>query len=102
MELKHRTRHLAKKAYIMGRNEFSTFVMSSVGVLIYAIGVQWFTLPYHFPDAGVMGIALLLKYTIGFSPALFIWCDASTDSRASSSIDIQREMKCASVSIAAD
>ena len=71
MELKHRTRHLAKKAYIMGRNEFSTFVMSSVGVLIYAIGVQWFTLPYHFPDAGVMGIALLLKYTIGFSPALF-------------------------------
>ena len=71
MELKHRVRHTAKRAYILGRNEFSTFVISSLGVLIYSIGVIWFTLPYHFPDAGVMGIALLLKYTLGFSPALF-------------------------------
>ena len=71
MELKHRAGHMVKRAYILGRNEFSTFIMSSIGVLIYAIGVVWFTLPYHFPDAGVMGIALLLKYTIGFSPALF-------------------------------
>lgn len=71
MVLKHGTKYWVKRACILGRNEISTFFLSSLGVLIYAIGVSWFTLPYHFPDAGVMGIALLLKYTIGFSPALF-------------------------------
>lgn len=61
-----------KNIGLQAKIEFPTFLMSSFGVLIYAMGVMWLTVPYHFPDAGLVGLALLLKYTIGFSPSLFI------------------------------
>lgn len=51
-------------------SEWSTFVISTIGSLLYTIGVIGFTLPYRFPDAGVMGIAVILKYTIGLAPSL--------------------------------
>ncbi len=51
-------------------SEWSTFVISTIGSLLYTIGVIGFTLPYRFPDAGVMGIAIILKYTIGLAPSL--------------------------------
>ena len=61
-----------KNIGLQAKIEFPTFLMSSFGVLIYAMGVMWLTVPYHFPDAGLVGLALLLKYTIGFSPSVFI------------------------------
>lgn len=51
-------------------SEWSTFALCTLGSLIYSLGFVSLTIPYHFPDSGVMGIALLLKYTIGLSPAL--------------------------------
>ena len=51
-------------------SEWSTFVISTIGSLLYTIGVIGFTLPYRFPDAGVMGIAIILKYTIGLAPSI--------------------------------
>ena len=51
------------------RNELPTFIMSTLGVAIFSIGVVCFTLPYQFPDIGVIGIAVILKYSMGFSPA---------------------------------
>lgn len=53
--------------------EFPTLAMSSLGVLIYAMGVMWLTVPYHFPNAGVVGIALLLNYSTGFPPAILVF-----------------------------
>ena len=70
MDTKHHFKFYMKKIYIGALSEFPTFIMSSVGVLIYVLGVLGFTLPYHFPDAGLMGIAILLKYTMGFSPSV--------------------------------
>ena len=51
-------------------SEWSTFVISTIGSLLYTIGVIGFTLPYRFPDAGVMGIAIILKYAIGLAPSI--------------------------------
>jgi uncharacterized membrane-anchored protein YitT (DUF2179 family) len=51
-------------------SEWSTFVISTIGSLLYTIGVIGFTLPYRFPDAGVMGIAIIFKYAIGLAPSL--------------------------------
>ena len=70
MDTKHHFKFYMKKIYIGALSEFPTFIMSSAGVLIYVLGVLGFTLPYHFPDAGLMGIAILLKYTMGFSPSV--------------------------------
>ncbi|MCE5201500.1 MAG: YitT family protein [Synergistaceae bacterium] len=70
MDTKHKLKHLIVKTKIMGLSEWSTFVFSTLGITIYTLGVIGFTLPYHFPDAGVMGIAVILKYTMGISPAL--------------------------------
>ncbi|MDO5562719.1 MAG: YitT family protein [Synergistaceae bacterium] len=71
MDIDFKIKYFYQKALIHVKNEFSTFFFSSLGILIYTIGVIGFTVPYHFPDSGVMGIALIFKYTMGFSPALF-------------------------------
>lgn len=47
-----------------------TLVISAVGSLLYCVGVTAFTLPYRFPDTGVMGVAVILKYTLGIAPSL--------------------------------
>lgn len=51
-------------------SEWMTLVISVVGALFYCIGVTAFTLPYRFPDTGVMGVAVILKYTLGIAPSL--------------------------------
>jgi uncharacterized membrane-anchored protein YitT (DUF2179 family) len=64
------------------RDEWKVFVAITIGVIIYAIAVAYFTIPYRFPDLGVSGVAVLTNYVIGISPswviffanlALFIW-----------------------------
>lgn len=70
MEIKHKLKHLAVRTEIFVRNEWSTFAISTIGVLMYSIGVIGFTLPYRFPDSGVMGIAIILKYTLGLAPSI--------------------------------
>jgi len=70
MNTGHKLKHLYKKIQLLVLSEWMTFVISTAGSAIYTIGVLGFTLPYHFPDTGVMGIAVILKYTIGLSPAL--------------------------------
>ena len=70
VEIKHKLKHLAVKTEIFVLNEWSTFAISTLGSLMYTIGVIGFTLPYRFPDSGVMGIAILLKYTIGLAPSI--------------------------------
>ena len=70
LKIKHRLKHLTVKMELFVLSEWSTFVISTIGSLLYTIGVIGFTLPYRFPDAGVMGIAIILKYTIGLAPSL--------------------------------
>jgi len=70
MEIKHKLKHLAVKTEIFVLSEWSTFAISTIGSLMYTIGVIGFTLPYRFPDSGVMGIAILLKYTLGLAPSI--------------------------------
>lgn len=70
MDIKHRLKHFVKKIQLLVISEWSTFIISTIGSAIYTMGVIGFTLPYHFPDSGVMGIAILLKYALGFSPAV--------------------------------
>ena len=70
MEIKHKLKHLAVKTELFVLNEWSTFAISTIGSLMYTIGVIGFTLPYRFPDSGVMGIAILLKYTVGLAPSI--------------------------------
>ncbi|MGD9666917.1 MAG: YitT family protein [Synergistaceae bacterium] len=70
MKVKHRLKHLAVKMELFVLSEWSTFVISTIGSLLYTIGVIGFTLPYRFPDAGVMGIAIILKYAIGLAPSI--------------------------------
>lgn len=70
LNIRHRLKHLTVKMELFVLSEWSTFVISTIGSLLYTIGVIGFTLPYRFPDAGVMGIAVILKYTIGLAPSL--------------------------------
>lgn len=70
MKLKYKLKHFAVKMELFVLSEWSTFVISTIGVFLYTIGVIAFTLPYRFPDSGVMGIAVILKYTIGLAPSI--------------------------------
>ena len=70
LNIRHRLKHLTVKMELFVLSEWSTFVISTIGSLLYTIGVIGFTLPYRFPDAGVIGIAVILKYTIGLAPSL--------------------------------
>ena len=70
MKVKHRLKHITVKMELFVLSEWSTFVISTIGSLLYTIGVIGFTLPYRFPDAGVMGIAIIFKYAIGLAPSL--------------------------------
>lgn len=67
-------KHLKKKMQVFVLSEWMTLVISSIGSLLYCIGVTGFTLPYLFPDTGVMGIAVILKYTLGFAPSVITLC----------------------------
>lgn len=65
-------RTLWKRIKLVIMSEWHTFALVTVGTFFYALGVSAFTLPYRFPDAGVTGIAVLLKYTLNFPPSVFI------------------------------
>ncbi|RDW20914.1 YitT family protein [Oceanobacillus chungangensis] len=43
-----------------------------VGSLCIAIGINFFVIPYHLLDGGIIGIGLLLNYTYGLKPGLAI------------------------------
>jgi uncharacterized membrane-anchored protein YitT (DUF2179 family) len=43
-----------------------------VGSLCIAIGVNYFVIPYHLLDGGIIGIGLILNYTFGIQPGLAI------------------------------
>jgi len=64
------------------RDEWKIFIALTIGVIINAIAVSYFTIPYKFPDLGVAGLAVLTNYAFGISPVwviffgnlfLFIW-----------------------------
>jgi uncharacterized membrane-anchored protein YitT (DUF2179 family) len=59
-----------KKAFYFIKKEYNTFFLSTLGSVIFTIGVTGFTIPYHFPDSGLMGIALIFKYTVGLPPSI--------------------------------
>ena len=65
-----RPKHLWKKFLIMVSVEWKTLLISLLACFIYSVGVVGFTIPYKFADQGVMGIAVLLKYSMGLNPAL--------------------------------
>ena len=63
-------------------SEWKVFAAMTIGVIISAIAVAYFTIPYRFPDLGVSGLAVLSNYAFGISPVwviffgnllLFIW-----------------------------
>lgn len=70
MTTRQKFKHMKKKAQVFVLSEWMTLAVSAVGSLLYCIGVSAFTLPYRFPDTGVMGIAVILKYTLGIAPSL--------------------------------
>ena len=85
-----RLSHLLKKARLTLLSEWKTFIVSLLACAFYAIGVTALTLPYKFTDQGVMGIAVLLRYTLGFSTAitslainivLILWASRSLSKR---------------------
>lgn len=49
------------------RKEWRTLPIVFWGMLVYSTGVVLFTIPFRFPDSGVMGIASLLRYSFGLS-----------------------------------
>jgi uncharacterized membrane-anchored protein YitT (DUF2179 family) len=64
------------------RNEWKIFIAMTIGLIINAVAVSYFTIPYKFPDLGVSGLAVLTNYIFGISPVwviffgnllLFIW-----------------------------
>ncbi|KKI64893.1 uncharacterized membrane-anchored protein YitT (DUF2179 family) [Staphylococcus cohnii] len=51
------------------KNHYKSIILCLVGTFINAIGVNCFLLGSNLGDGGTVGIALALKYTLGFSPA---------------------------------
>lgn len=65
-------RRQGKRLTVLARAEWGAFLAVIAGTLIYAAGVMFFTVPYRFPDAGVMGIAVLANYSMGLSPVVVV------------------------------
>jgi uncharacterized membrane-anchored protein YitT (DUF2179 family) len=57
---------------IVAKAEWSTLVSVIFGCAAYTFGVMSFTVPFHFPDSGVTGIAILLNYTFGLSLPMLV------------------------------
>jgi uncharacterized membrane-anchored protein YitT (DUF2179 family) len=75
IKLKWNKRSLKKllaMAPIVARAELSTLLAVIFGTTVYTFGVMSFTVPFHFPDSGVTGIALLMSYAFGFSLPLMV------------------------------
>ncbi len=54
------------------RSEWSAFVLSTCGTVVFALGIMIFVIPNRFPDAGVSGLAVLSSYLWGISPAWLV------------------------------
>jgi uncharacterized membrane-anchored protein YitT (DUF2179 family) len=57
---------------IIARAEWNTFLAVIFGCAAYSVGVMSFTVPFHFPDSGVTGIAILANYSLGISLSLTV------------------------------
>ncbi|NLL37317.1 MAG: YitT family protein [Fretibacterium sp.] len=55
------------------RKEWKTFFVILLSNIIFAFAVNYFTLPYRFPDLGVSGLAVLSNYLFGISPSWVIF-----------------------------
>lgn len=70
MHIDHKLKRRSQILSVFFRTEIPTLIFSTIGIFIYALGVVAFTLHYTFPDAGVMGVSILSKYVLGFSPSI--------------------------------
>ena len=70
MTNERKIRLLFKKLKFLIMSEFSTFLLNTAGVFIFTVGFVGFTLPYNFPDLGIIGIAIILKYSFGIAPSM--------------------------------
>ena len=55
------------------KREWRTFSAIICSNVIFAFAVNYFTLPYRFPDLGVSGLAVLSNYVFGISPSWIIF-----------------------------
>ena len=59
-----KTTGLADKAMV--KRCFVVFVVTVIGTLLYAIGMNAFFVPHHFLAGGLAGIAMIIYYLTGF------------------------------------
>ena len=59
-----KTAGLADKALV--KRCFVVFVVTVIGTLLYAIGMNAFFVPHHFLAGGLAGIAMIIYYLTGF------------------------------------
>ena len=57
---------------LLRREWRSVFAVLSANI-IFAFAVNYFTLPYRFPDLGISGLAVLSNYVFGISPSWVIF-----------------------------
>ena len=50
------------------RREWRSVLAVLSANIIFAFAVNYFTLPYRFPDLGISGLAILSNYVFGISP----------------------------------
>ena len=57
---------------IVAKAEWPTFLAVVFGTCVYSAGVMAFTVPFRFPDSGVVGVSVLLNYSLGISIPLVV------------------------------
>lgn len=67
--------HVKKKGAIMS-NYFTgprikTLIITTIGCILYAIGINAFLIPHHLLSGGISGIAIILYFVTGISAGLF-------------------------------
>ena len=55
------------------RREWRAVFAVGAANIIFAFAVNYFTLPYRFPDLGISGLAVLTNYVFGISPSWVIF-----------------------------
>lgn len=51
---------------------FKKIISIFIGSFCIAIGVNYFVIPHHLIDGGIIGLGLIAKYTLGLKPGLTI------------------------------
>ncbi len=62
-------RRLVRRFVDVLRQEWGTFVITTVGTLLMSFAIVALTIPYRFAGAGLAGLALWTNYMWGISPA---------------------------------